>query len=74
MEPFNQEKPVPLSKEERAFYQAEAEKGKTPSLSIVRRFIATIRLSITSSPSKTEKTKVSRNVKPKVSEDDFTAF
>jgi hypothetical protein len=66
--------PVPLTEDERKHYPAEAEKGKYPTLDIVRRFIATIRTSIKNSPVKTAKTKVSRNKKPVVDETQVDFF
>ena len=74
MNNFDPLPPEPLTQVEMSRYRAEATSGKTPSLAIVRRFIATIRGSITSNPAKTEKTKVSRNKKPVINEDQIDFF
>lgn len=74
MENLNQTPPLPLTEAERKHYQSEAEKGKYPSLDVVRRFIATIRTSITNSPAKTEKVAKSRNKKPIINEDQVDFF
>jgi hypothetical protein len=63
MDNLDQTPPVPLTEAERLHYQAEAAKGKIPTLDIVRRFIATIRKNITESPIKLAKTAKSRNKK-----------
>lgn len=65
---------VPLTREEIAHYRALAEKGETPSLDIVRRFVATIRKTFNSTPKAVEKSKVSRNTKPKLTEDQLDFF
>lgn len=74
MVPFDKSPPIPLSEAERAFHQAEAEKGNFPSLEIVRRFVATIRTSIRSNPIKLEKTAKTRNKKPDASEKEIDFF
>lgn len=70
----DQTPPIPLTESERLHFQAEAEKGKYPTLEIVRRFIATIRKSIKESPVKLAKTAKTRNKKPEVTEDDVKDF
>ena len=65
--------PTPLTEAERLHYQTEAEKGNYPSLEIVRRFIATIRKSINSSPAKLAKTAKTR-VKAKPIDEDQVDF
>jgi hypothetical protein len=74
MNPFDQSPAIPLTEAERAHYQAEAERGNPPSLEIVRRFVATIRKSITESPIKLEKTAKSRNKKVELTEDQIDFF
>lgn len=74
MNSFDQTPVVPLTEAERAHYQAEAEKGIFPSLEIVRRFVATIRKSITESPIKMEKTAKTRNKKLELTEDQVDFF
>lgn len=74
MDNLDQAPPIPLTEDERKHYQSLAEKGTPPTLDIVRRFIATIRKSILSSPKKVEKTKTSRNKKPAVNEDQVDFF
>lgn len=69
-----EDNPLPLSETERAHYQAEAEKGKYPSLEIVRRFIATIRNSIKTSPVKMAKTAKTRVKKADATEEDVDKF
>lgn len=65
---------TPLTPAEKAKYSAEASQGKTPSLEIVKRFILTIRKSFLASPVKVEKSKVSRNKAPTISEDQMDFF
>jgi len=55
---------APLSKTEIAEARSKAEKGETPSFSLVRRFILTIRKNFSASPAAVEKSKVSRNKSP----------
>lgn len=54
---------TPLTKGEIETARAKADKGETPSLSLVRRFILTIRKNFTASPKAVEKAKVTRNKK-----------
>lgn len=70
----DQSPPLPLSQEEAAKYRALIASGQSVDLGIIRRFIATIRKSITTSPTKTAKTKVSRNTKPVITEDQVDFF
>ena len=58
----------PFTLAELAHHRALVEKGENPPLSIVRRYIATIRKSILSNPISVEKTKKSRVTKPKPDE------
>lgn len=55
----------PLSPQEKAHYTAEASAGRTPSLEIIRRFIATIRKSFTANPNLGEKSQKPRTAKAK---------
>lgn len=71
---MDQSPPQPLTEDERKHYQAAAEKGIFPTLEIVRRYIATIRKSITNSPAKLVKTAKTRNKKPEISEDQVDFF
>ena len=64
----------PLTPREIAALRLQAEQGKTPSLDIVRRFIATIRKTFLASPKKVEKSKVSRNSKAKPDESQVDFF
>ncbi len=64
----------PLTPLEIAQYRAQAAAGKTPSLSIVRRFILTIRKTFSASPVKTEKAQKTRNAKPKPDESQIDFF
>lgn len=66
--------PEKLTPAELAHYRAQAAKGETPSLDIVRRFIATIRKNFLSSPAKVEKGKTTRNAKPAKTSDDQVDF
>lgn len=65
---------LPLTPAEVAAYRLAAEQGKTPSLGIVRRFVLTIRKTFLANPAKVEKSKVSRNTKPVVSENQIDFF
>ena len=64
----------PLTPAEAAHYRAQAAAGNTPSLSIVRRFILTIRKTFFASPVKTEKAQKTRNAKPKPDENQVDFF
>jgi hypothetical protein len=64
----------PLSPAEAAAYRAKAAAGETPSLDIVRRFIATIRKTFAASPAKTAKAGKTRNAKPKPDESQMDFF
>jgi hypothetical protein len=66
--------PIPLTEAERLHYQSEAEKGKYPTLEIVRRFIATIRTSIKNSPAKLAKTAKTRTKKAEATDEDIEGF
>ena len=66
--------PEPLSPSELALYRAQAAKGETPSLEIIRRFIATIRKNFLASPRAVEKGKTTRNAKPPKATDDQVDF
>jgi hypothetical protein len=68
------DEPIPLTEAERLHYQAEAAKGKYPTLEIVRRFIATIRGSIKNSPVKLAKTAKTRNKKAAATDEDVEEF
>lgn len=65
---------TPFTPQELAHHRAQAAAGKTPSLSIVRRFILTIRKTFSSSPIKEEKAKKTRNAKPKPDENQIDFF
>lgn len=60
---------TPLSREELAHYRLLSERGETPPLSIIRRFVLTIRKNFLSSPKTIEKGKTTRNAKPKPTDD-----
>jgi len=64
----------PFTPAELAEHRARAEKGETPTLEIVRRFVHTIRTKFTSSPTAVAKGKKSRNVAEKVNEDQIDFF
>jgi hypothetical protein len=59
---------------ELAAHRADAAAGKTPTLEIVRKFILTIRKTFLASPKAVEKGKTTRNVKPKLLEDQVDFF
>ena len=64
----------PFTLSELAHHRDLAERGENPPLSIVRRYIATIRKSILSNPISVEKTKKSRVIKPKPDESQIDFF
>lgn len=71
---LDQTPPEPLSIEEQAHYRKKAELGETPTLDIVRRWVATMRKSILASPTKTANAKKGRNKKVVATEDDVGKF
>ncbi len=64
----------PLTPAEISLYRSQASAGKTPPLSIVRRFILTIRKTFAASPAKVEKASKTRNAKPKPDENQIDFF
>jgi len=68
------EETLPLSKEEKAHYTALSLSGETLPLSIVKRYIATIRKNFLASPKAVEKGKTTRNKKPTITEDQIDFF
>jgi hypothetical protein len=65
---------TPLTAAEQAHYRSLAARGETPSLDIIRRFIATIRKTFSASPIKVEKASKTRNAKPKPDESQIDFF
>lgn len=63
--------PSPLSEAEKQHWRAQALKGEGVPLEITRRFIATIRVSIDSSPVKTAAAKKTRVPKQLIAEKDI---
>ena len=66
--------PSPLSLAEIAQWRLKAEKGENIPLEITRRFIATIRKDITSSPQLLTKTATTREKKSPLSESEVDFF
>ena len=63
-----------LTQSELAYYRAQAEAVNPPSLTIVKRFLITLRLNTKHSPTKTEATKKTRVTKPKPDESQVDFF
>jgi len=63
-----------FTKAELSAHRAAAERGETPSLDIVAKFIRTIRKTFLASPIAVEKGKKTRNSKPKVDESQVDFF
>lgn len=64
----------PFTPAELAHHRALADKGETPTLEIVRRFVHTIRTKFSASPTAVAKGKKTRTVAPKVNEDQIDFF
>ena len=70
----NSPSPEKFSPAELTLHRTAAERGETPTLEIVRKFIITIRKNFLASPKAVEKGKTTRNAKPKVDESQIDFF